>query len=169
MVYRKCLYIISIALLCTGCRITFKFSGTNIDYATTHSIAISDFPNNAPLVNPMLSSAFSEGLRDLFSRQTRLQLLRKGGDLELEGYITGYDIANMAVTVDSYSSETKLTLTVHVIFTNNVNPEESFERNYSAYQMFDASRMLEDVQDELCNTMITEITESIFNDTVAKW
>jgi hypothetical protein len=51
----------------------------------------------------------------------------------------------------------------------NINPEESFEKTYTAYQTFDASLMLNDVQDELCNTMITEIAELIYNDTVAKW
>jgi hypothetical protein len=29
--------------------------------------------------------------------------------------------------------------------------------------------MLSDVQEELCNTMITEIADQIYNDTVAKW
>ena len=39
----------------------------------------------------------------------------------------------------------------------------------SAYQTFDSSRLLTDVQDELCATMITELAENIYNDTVAKW
>jgi hypothetical protein len=75
----------------------------------------------------------------------------------------------MAVSADSYAAETKLTIKVRVRFTNNVNPEESFEKTYSAYQIFDASQMLNDVQEELCNTMIQEISEQIYNDTVAKW
>ncbi len=165
---KKIVYIAAIFYL-SSCAISYKFSGTSIDYTKISSVSIADFPNNAPLVNPSLSNNFSEGLRDIFQRQTRLQLLRAGGNLELEGYIKGYSITNMAVAADSYASETKLTLTVHVIYTNNIAPEESFEKDYSAYQMFDATRMLEDVQDELCSTMIQEITESIFNDTVAKW
>ena len=48
-------------------------------------------------------------------------------------------------------------------------PEESFEKTYTAYQTFDSSQMLNDVQDELCNTMIAEIADQIYNDTVAKW
>ena len=95
--------------------------------------------------------------------------MRKGGHLELEGEITNYQLTPMAVAADSYAAETKLTITVRVRFTNNVNPEESFEKNYSAYQTFDASQMLNDVQDELCSIMIQEIAEQIYNDTVAKW
>lgn len=152
-----------------GCAISYKFNGANINYQTTHSISISDFPNNAPMVNPTLSNALSEGIRDIYQRQTRLQVLSKGGDLELEGEIVGYDITQGAISADSYASESKLTIRVQVHFTNNVNPEESFDRVYSAYQTFDASRLLTDVQDELCETIVKDIAESIYNDTVAKW
>jgi hypothetical protein len=155
-------------ILCS-CSISYKFNGANINYPTTHSISIADFPNNAPMVNPTLSNNLSEGIRDIYQRQTRLQILRKGGDLELEGEIVGYDITQGAISTDSYASESKLTIRVQVHFTNNSNPEDSFDKVYSAWQTFDASRMLSDVQDELCSVIITEIAESIYNDTVAKW
>lgn len=153
----------------SSCTISYKFNGANINYQTTHSISISDFPNNAAMVNPTLSNNLSEGIRDLYQRQTRLQILRKGGDLELEGEIVGYDISQGAIGADSYATESKLTIRVNVRFTNNIHPEESFDKTYSAYQTFDASRLLTDVQDELCSIMITEIAENIYNDTVAKW
>jgi hypothetical protein len=159
----------ALGLLLAGCVISYKFNGASIDYSKTKSISIADFPNVAPLVYAPLSTNLSDGIRDLFQRQTRLEVLRRGGNLELEGEITGYQLTPMAVSADSYAAETKLTMTVRVRFTNNVNPEESFEKTYTAYQTFDASQMLNDVQDELCNTMITEIAELIYNDTVAKW
>lgn len=157
------------ALLLNSCSISYKFNGASIDYSTTKTISIADFPNVAPLVYAPLSNNLSDGIRDLFQRQTRLEQVKRGGNLELEGEITGYSLTPMAVSADSYAAETKLTITVKVRFTNNVAPEESFEKTYSAYQTFDSSQMLNDVQDELCNTMITEIAEQIYNDTVAKW
>lgn len=163
------LCIIALMPLMMGCSISYKFNGANIDYSLTQSISIADFPNNAALVYPQLSNDFSEGLRDLFGRQTRLEILRKGGDLELEGEITGYDLTPMAISADSYAAETKLTITVRVRYTNNVKPEESFEKTYTAFQTFDSNRLLTDVQEELCATMIKELSESIYNDTVAKW
>lgn len=163
------LTVIAVLLLFSSCSISFKLNGANINYQTTHSISISDFPNNAPMVNPTLSNNLTESIRDLFQRQTRLQILRKGGDLELEGSIVGYDLSQGAISVDSYASESKLTIRVKVHFTNNVNPEDSFEKEYSAYQTFDASQMLSDVQDELCSIIIKEIADNIYNDTVAKW
>lgn len=159
----------TVALLLPSCVISYKFNGASIDYATTKTISIADFPNVASLVYAPLSNNLSDGIRDLFQRQTRLEQVRRGGNLEIEGEITGYTLTPMAVSADSYASETKLTITVKVRFTNNVAPEESFEKTYTAYQTFDASQMLTDVQDELCNTMVAEIADQIYNDTVAKW
>ena len=165
----RTLILFLVMLVMQSCVISYKFNGASIDYAKVHSISIADFPNNAALVYAQLSNNLSEGIRDIYARQTRLTILSKGGDLELEGEITGYTLTPMAISADSYSAETKLTMTVKVRFTNNVAPEESFEKSYSAYQTFDSSQLLSDVQEELCNTMITEIAENIYNDTVAKW
>ena len=169
---RFLLFAISFLLLATilpSCLIQIKMNGASIDYSKTKSIAVADFPNNAPLVHPPLATDLSEGIRDIYTKQTRLTVTRRGGDLELEGEIIGYDLTPMAVSADSYSAETKLTMSVRVRFTNNVSPEESFEKTYTAFQTFDSSQLLTDVQDELCATMIKEIAENIYNDTVAKW
>ena len=152
-----------------SCLISYKFNGASIDYSKTKTISIAEFPNNAALVNPLLSNALSEGIREIYSRQTRLQLLPKNGDMEVEGEITDYALTPMAISADSYAAETKLTLTIRVRFTNNKAPEENFEKTYSAFQTFNSSRLLTEVQDELCSIMITELAENIYNDTVARW
>lgn len=153
----------------SSCTISYKFNGASIDYTKTRSISIADFPNTAELVHPPLSQEFSEKLRDVYTKQTRLQVLKRGGDMHLEGEITGYQLTPMAISADTYASETKLTITIKVRFTNNKNPNEDFEKTYSAYQTFDSNLMLNDVQDELLKTMIDEITDNIYNDTVARW
>lgn len=165
----KHILLLVLLLVLQACSVSYKFNGASINYQTTKSISIADFPNNAALVYPQLSNMLSETIRDQYVRQTRLQVLTKGGNLELEGEIVGYELTPMAISADSYASETKLTLTVKVSFTNNVAPEESFERTYSAFQVFDATKLLTDVQEELCNTMVAEIAENIYNDTVARW
>ena len=156
-------------LLLTSCTISYKFNGASIDYSKVKTISVADFTNNAALVYAPLATNLTDGIKDLYQRQTRLEQVRRGGNLELEGEIIGYNLTPMAVSADSYAAETKLTITVKVRFTNNIAPEESFEKNYTAYQTFDASQMLNDVQDELCTTMIAEIVDQIYNDTVAKW
>ena len=156
-------------LLLTSCTISYKFNGASIDYSKVKTISVADFTNNAALVYARLAPNLTDGIKDLYQRQTRLEQVRRGGNLELEGEIIGYNLTPMAVSADSYAAETKLTITVKVRFTNNIAPEESFEKTYTAYQTFDASQMLNDVQDELCTTMIAEIADQIYNDTVAIW
>ncbi len=158
------------AIALSSCTISYKFNGSSIDYSKTKTISIVDFPNTAELIYPPLAQTFSESLRDAYTKQTRLQLVKKGGDMQLEGEIVGYVLTPMAISADTYSSETKLTITVNVRFTNNKNPEESFsDKKYTAYQTFDSSRRLDDVQEELMKTMVNDIVDNIYNDTVAKW
>ncbi len=169
---KTALVICCMVVLCLtlpSCSISYKFNGASIDYAKVKSIAISDFPNNAALVYPQLSNDLSQGIRDIYQRQTRLQVTNRGGDMELSGEITGYTLTPMAIAADSYSAETKLTITIKVHFTNNIAPEESFDKTYTAFQTFDSSQMLTDVQEELCAIMIKELAENIYNDTVARW
>ena len=155
--------------LVTACKISYTPNGASIDYTKVKTITIKDFPNQAPMVYTPLAQQFTEGLKDIYVRQTRLSLVNNNGDLELEGEITGYDLAAMAVQEDALSSRTKLTITVKVRYANRTNAEEDFEQSFSAYREFDSSRMLQDVQDELCTEIIEELADQIYNATVANW
>ncbi len=161
--------LLSLLLILNGCSISFTFNGASIDYSKTKTISIVDFNNVAELVHPPLAQEFSEKLRDKYVKQTRLQLLKNNGNLHLEGEITGYDLTPMSISQDTYSAETKLTVTINVRFTNNANPDDDFEKRYSAFQSFDSNRMLTDVQDELLTVILDDIIDNIYNDTVAKW
>ena len=158
-----------LGLVLTACSISSKFNGASIDYTKVKTITIKDFPNQAPLVYPQLSQEFTEALKDIYIRQTRLQLVNDNGDLELEGEITGYQLTPMAVKEDAWSSQTKLTITVRVRYSNRTNPDEDFEQTFSAYQEFDAARMLQDVEPEYVPLIIEEIVDQIYNATVANW
>jgi hypothetical protein len=165
----KILTIVFAVMLFSGCTISYKFNGAYIDYTKTKTISISEFTNTAELIYAPLTQQFSERLRDLYTRNTRLQVLKKAGDMHIEGEVTEYYLTPMAISADTYASQTKLTITINVRFTNNKNPEDDFEKKYSAYQTFDSSKLLNDVQDELLKTIIEEIADNIYNDTVAKW
>lgn len=158
-----------LSIIMAGCTISYKFNGASIDYTKVKTISIKDFPNQAPLVYPPLSQQFTEGVKDIYVRQTRLSLVRDNGDLQLEGEITGYDLTPMAVKEDAYSSKTKLTITVKVRYTNRTNADEYFEQSFSAYREFDSNVMLQDVQDQLCSEIIEELADQIYNSTVANW
>lgn len=158
------------AILLSGCTISYKFNGTIIDYNKVKSISVQDFPNRAPMVYAPLATKFNEEVRDIYTRQTRLNMVRQNGDLELEGEITGYDLSPQSISSENtMASETRLTVRINVRYTNNTNHDEDFERSYTAYRNFDSNRLLNDVQDQLIDEIIKEICENIYNDTVANW
>ena len=156
-------------LIATACSISYKFNGASIDYTKVKTIMISDFTNQASYVNPTLAPEFTEELKDIYIRQTRLEQVTSNGDLALEGEVTGYDFTPMAVKEDALASQTRLTITVRVRYMNNTNPDEDFEQSFSAYREFDSNLMVQQVESSLCADIIEEIVDQVYNATVANW
>jgi len=156
-------------LMLSGCTVSYKLNGASIDYARVKTISIQEFPNQAAYVYPPFAQTFTEGLKEKFITQTKLKMKPKEGDLQIEGEIVGWELTPMAQRADGYASETKLTITVNVRFTNTTNDKEDFEQKFSAFRQFPATSMLEDVQDDLLIEITKEISEAIFNKTVANW
>ena len=156
-------------LMATACSISYKFNGASIDYTKVKTIMISDFTNQASYVNPTLAPEFTEELKDIYIRQTRLEQVKSNGDLALEGEVTGYDFTPMAVKEDAIASQTRLTITVRVRYMNNTNPDEDFEQSFSAYREFDSNLMFQQVESSLCAEIIEEIVDQVYNATVANW
>lgn len=161
--------VVSLLAVVISCSVSYKFNGSSINYEKVKTISIADFPIKSDYVYAPLATKFNEDLKDIFIRQTRLQLVNRNADLELEGEITGYNQYNQAVSADGYSSETKLTITVMVRFVNNTNHEEDIEQQFSAFRTYPSTKLLTEVQDGLIAEMTKEITDQIFNATVANW
>ena len=158
-----------IGVIVTACSISYKFNGASIDYTKVKTISIADFQNRAEYVYAPLATEFNQKMKDMFIQQTRLQLVNSGGDLDIDGEITGYNQYNESVDASGFSSKVKVTLTVNVRYTNNTNHEEDFEQQLSAFQTYDSSQLLTDVQDQLITLMVKDIAEQIFNATIANW
>lgn len=156
-------------LLCSDCSISYRLNGASIDYTKIKTISIDDFQNLAPTVYPPLAQRFTEDLKDRFQRQTRLQSVATSGDLAIEGEIVGYDLSAEAVQENAFAAKTRLTLRINVRYTNKVNEDESFEREFSSFGTFDSSQMFVDVQDQLCEELTKDIINQIFNATVENW
>lgn len=162
--------IVCLSLVVNSCKVSLGLAPiSSIDYSKVKTISIAEFPNRAEYVYAPMASEFNQKLKDMFIQQTRLQLVNSNGDLDIDGEITGYNQYNEAVAADGFSSKVKVTMTVNVRFVNNTNHEEDFEQQFSAFQTYDSSLLLTDVQDDLISKMIKDITEQIFNATVANW
>ena len=163
------LFALFAAVLLSACTSSYKLNGASIDYTTTKTISFENFPIKATLVYAPLAVNFNDELQAKYAAQTRLTQVNKDGDLQLSGAITGYSLSPQAVKSDAYASETRLTIKIKVKFVSKPHPTDNFEKEFSTYRDFDATQLLTDVQEGLCNEMIEEIVEEIFNATVANW
>jgi hypothetical protein len=116
-----------------------------------------------------MAGIFNGKLKDEFASHTKLQQVRRNGDLQIVGEITQYQQRNKAVSAEGSSSMVELTMTVNVRFTNNVKHEEDFERQFSSSKSYDSRLNLNSVQEDLVTEMTDDIVDQIFNATVANW
>ena len=156
-------------LLLVSCSVSYKFNGASIDYTKTKTIQIADFPIRSSYVWAPMASIFNNQLKDVFANHTRLIQVKRNGDMKIEGEITQYSQRNKAVTAEGTSAQAELSMTVNVRFTNNANHSEDFEKQFTATSTFETTQSLNSVQEELVTQMVEDITDQIFNATVANW
>lgn len=161
--------IVAVLAVSCGYKVTYNLSGGSIPpEAKTFSVAY--FPNNAPMVAPTLSNALTEGLRDKFSRQTRLQQVEEGGDFAFEGEISNYSSTTASVSSGDYALQNRLTITVKVSFQNAVDQTLSFNnKSFSSYADYDSSQLLVDVQDQLIEDIVEDLVNDIYMAAAGNW
>jgi hypothetical protein len=156
------------ALIVHSCGI-YSFTGTSIQ-PEVKTVTINYFEYKALKVNPSLSNMLTEAMQDKFLKLTKLEQVDIDGDLEIIGAVTGYDVKATAVTASETVAQNRLTVSVKISFVNRKFPEDNFEdKSFSAYQDFDAMQSLESVEATLCEDIVEQLCEDIFNATVANW
>ena len=151
----------------------YSFSGASIPAnATTFSVAY--IPNNTAEF-PTLSNALTEGLRDRFIRQTRLNMVPEEGDLAFEGDISLAVEAPAAIAAadgntDAGSVSNRMTITVQMMFTNVLQPELSFanRQTFTAYVDYPVGQR-PGIDGQLVEQLVEMLVEDIFNAAVAQW
>lgn len=170
---RKNSIIMSIVLLATmvltACTISYKFTGTSINYDKVKTVSLDKFPIRANYVWSPMESMFYNSLTDAFAQKTKLKVMKRNGDLQLSGEIVEYSQTNKSIAADGYSAQTQLKMTVNVRYVNTTNHNEDFEQRFSATTNYDSSQQLVNVQEALVEEMIKDIVDQIFNATVANW
>lgn len=147
----------------------YSFTGTSIQ-PDVKTVTVNYFEYLAPKVNPSLSNQITEAMQEKFIKLTKLELVDIDGDLEIIGAVTGYDVKATAITANESAAQNRLTVNVKISFVNRKYPEDDFnDKSFSAYADFDASQSLDAVESALCEEIIEQLCEDIFNSTVANW
>ena len=158
--------VVALAFICQGCGF-YSFSGASIP-AQAKTVSVDYFPNQAQLVNPMLSNNFTNALRDAMTNQTTLDMVETGGDLSFEGEITDYRTMPVAITGQT-AAMNRLTITVNVRFSNRFDELKDFEQSFSRYEDYPSDQDLNAVQEGLTATIVEALVEDIFNKALVNW
>jgi hypothetical protein len=154
--------------LLTACTVKYSLSGASIPPdAKTFSVAY--FPNNAPMVAPILSATMTDELTQRFASRTNLAQVEDGGDFAFEGEIVGYSSTTSSVSSGDYALQNRLTITVKVKFTNAIDDKMSFNKNFSAYADYDSTRLLNEVESELIPQIVEQLVTDIFQAAASNW
>lgn len=151
-----------------GCSVKYSFTGASIS-PDVKTVSIAFFQNLSPLVNPKLSSYFTEELKSRFVSQTSLNLVTDFGDLNLSGEIRNYQTAPVAIQGNETAALNRLTITVRVKFVNTKNTEQNFDKTFSHYYDFDSREDFNRLEEELVRIIVDKLVEDIFNSSVANW
>ena len=166
---KKYIILILSAALLISCKVSYKFDGASIDYNKTKTIQINDFPIRSSYVWGPMQNIYNNQLKDVFANHTHLAQVKRNGDMIIDGEITQYSQRNKSVSSTGQSAQTELSMTVNVRFTNKANHKEDFERQFTATSSYENTQSLSSVQEELVTQMVKDITDQIFNATVANW
>jgi hypothetical protein len=147
---------------------SYSFTGASIS-PEVKTVSVDYFKSMAQQAPPVLEQSFTEALRDIFISQTNLKLIDGVGDLHFEGKITGYGSKAISVSTDQVANAERLTITVRVRFINSKEPKNNFDRTFSKYQDYDATKNLQDIENDLIKDINQQLVQSIFDAAVSNW
>ena len=148
-------------------RVTFNMSGASFGNAQT--CQISYFDNRAEIVNPRLSADITDALKDKIQSSSSLRLVNSGADVLFEGEITGYAVQPQQVTATGVAAKDRLTVTVKVKFTNELDPDKSYDKSFSRFSEYPGGESLSSHEAQLVEDIIKELMEDIYNEAFATW
>ena len=170
LIMKRILFSLLIALTAVfvSCTVKYSLSGASIPPdAKTFSVAY--FPNNAPMVAPILSATLTDELTQRFASRTSLVQVEEGGDFAFEGEIVGYSSTTSSVSSGDYALQNRLTIYVKVKFKNAIDDKMSFNKNFSAYADYDSTKLLTEVESELIPQIVEQLVTDIFQAAASNW
>jgi hypothetical protein len=164
------LLLLPLTLVQSACGV-YSFTGGSVS-AGMKTVSVLVFENTAQLVNPNLSQAFTEALKDRIRTQTGLSFVRNDGDANFQGRITDYTIQPVAIQGNQIGTAglNRLTISVSVKYANKIDIEKSFEQTFTRFLDFNSQGSAFTTQEPaLIKNINQQLTEDIYNRAFANW
>jgi len=146
--------------------ITFNMSGASIGNAKTCQVV---YFENRTGFNPRLSTLMTDALKDKIQSSSSLRLVNNNADVMFEGEITGYTVQPQQITMSGTAEKDRLTVTVKVKFTNELDNEKNYDKSFSRFREYPGGSSLNSVEGQLIDEILTELMEDIYNEAFASW
>jgi len=157
-------------LISASCSVNYSFTGADIP-AEAKTVSVDFFTTLAPKANPTISQKFTDDLIAMLLTQANgLDVIKEDGDLQFSGAIVGYRISPAAVQSNTEAaSQNRLTIVVKVKYTNTIEPDKSFEKEFSQFADYDVDNDLNVVEPALIDAIDKILVQDIFNASLGSW
>jgi hypothetical protein len=150
----------------SGCGV-YSFSGATIE---GKNINIHQIENKARNIVPSLSSTITDKVRSRILSQTGLKPVTKDdADYDLSGSVTSYDVTVTGAQSVQLATKNRLTISVQVDFKNRINEKANFTHTFTRFSDFDASQILQNVENALIQDIGNQLADDIFNKAFVNW
>lgn len=155
----------SAVILFSGC---YSFKDVSIP-PEVKTVRVNYIENKAPYINPQLSPQLTDRLRQKINNQTRLTLVQgEDAHYEINAEIRSYNVSTAGIS-DQQSATNRLTVGVHIIFQNRLDPKANFEADVSRNFDFSASLSLQAAESQRSEEILKNLTDEIFNRIFSNW
>ena len=133
------------------------------------SFSVSKFEAIHPLVSATSALSLTESLVDRVQRQSVLKLVGNEGELQFSGKVVGWTVQPINVQGDETAGANRVTITVDVVYTNTLDENLSFQRNFSRFVDVSSSSDLFSIEDQIVDEIGELISQDIFNSSLGNW
>jgi hypothetical protein len=157
--------------LAVACKI-YSFKDVSIP-PQVKTIRVGFIENRARYIDPQLSPQLTDQFKMKINNQTKLtQVLSESADYDVTAYVSEYNITTAGVA-NQNASINRLTVTIHLSLKNRLNDQKlgtpDFETDISRNFDFPATSSIQDAEATLTPTIVSEMTDDLFNRLFSNW
>lgn len=158
-----------ILLVCSYSTCKYGFKDTSPIPEDVKTFRVNYLTNKAQYVNPQLSPALTEKLKQKIINTTRLR--QTNGDdahYDISGNVSQYYTTTTGISGNN-ASLNRLNVTFHLVFKNALDEKKNFEADLPVNLDFPATQSLSQAEASLNTKIVTNIVDAIFNKIFSNW
>ncbi|MBT8191163.1 MAG: hypothetical protein HKN67_08990 [Saprospiraceae bacterium] len=146
----------------------YSFKGISIS-PDLNTFYVEDFSLSSGDAPADLNQIFGQALRRKIREESRLVNNNENPDIIFKGTVTRYRINYVAPEEGNTTSLNRLDIAVKIEYIDELNPDNSWTKNYSDFEDYDSTQDFQSIRDGLIEIIVDDIMERIFNDAFTNW